>query len=214
MKHRARAAAQRVLPAGFLHLARDARDRADRRADGVRADARTSEPGGRFLDRPGAHLAVPPVDRTGRRGAAVRAAHARWRGSSVRGRLGRSAGASSRLVVAVISLCVYSIGRTRDGARFRAAPSLFPPEPGSFVVRNVWIGLMRQRPGAALLLRRAPVAPQRRAARRCARARAAGAHPPALPLQQHEHHRRAHPQQPARAPRARCRISPTCSAPA
>jgi two-component system, LytTR family, sensor histidine kinase AlgZ len=44
-------------------------------------------------------------------------------------------------LIAVISLCVYWIGRSRLAADFMG-PSLFPTEPGSFVVRNVWIGLI------------------------------------------------------------------------
>ena len=45
------------------------------------------------------------------------------------------------ILVAVISLCVYWIGRSRWAADF-IGPSLFPAEPASFVVRNVWIGLI------------------------------------------------------------------------
>jgi two-component system sensor histidine kinase AlgZ len=45
------------------------------------------------------------------------------------------------VLVAVISLCVYLIGRSPMAADF-IGPSLFPTEPVSFVVRNVWIGLI------------------------------------------------------------------------
>jgi two-component system, LytTR family, sensor histidine kinase AlgZ len=44
-------------------------------------------------------------------------------------------------LVAVISLCVYGIGRSTLAADF-IGPSLFPTEPESFVARNVWIGLI------------------------------------------------------------------------
>jgi two-component system sensor histidine kinase AlgZ len=44
-------------------------------------------------------------------------------------------------VVAAVSVCVYLIGRTRLVLDSGGA-QLFPPEPGSFVVRNVWIGLI------------------------------------------------------------------------
>ncbi|HYC09786.1 MAG TPA: sensor histidine kinase [Steroidobacteraceae bacterium] len=44
-------------------------------------------------------------------------------------------------VVAAVSVCVYLIGRTRAVLDSSGA-TLFPPEPGSFAVRNVWIGLI------------------------------------------------------------------------
>jgi two-component system, LytTR family, sensor histidine kinase AlgZ len=44
-------------------------------------------------------------------------------------------------LVATISLCAYWIGRSQVAADF-IGPSLFPAEPESFVVRNVWIGLI------------------------------------------------------------------------
>jgi two-component system sensor histidine kinase AlgZ len=67
----------------------------------------------------------------------------------LRGRLARltvSAGSAAVLglitaVVTAVSLCVYLIGRTRLVLESSGA-TLFPPEPGSFVVRNVWIGLI------------------------------------------------------------------------
>ncbi|MGB6605152.1 MAG: sensor histidine kinase [Steroidobacteraceae bacterium] len=44
-------------------------------------------------------------------------------------------------LVAVISLCAYWIGRSRMAQDF-IGPSLFPAEPQSFVIRNVWIALI------------------------------------------------------------------------
>ncbi|HEV8018219.1 MAG TPA: sensor histidine kinase [Steroidobacteraceae bacterium] len=44
-------------------------------------------------------------------------------------------------VVAAVSIGVYLIGRTRMVLESSGA-TLFPPEPRSFVVRNVWIGLI------------------------------------------------------------------------
>jgi two-component system sensor histidine kinase AlgZ len=44
-------------------------------------------------------------------------------------------------VVTAVSLCVYLIGRTHLVLE-SAGAQLFPPEPGSFVTRNVWIGLI------------------------------------------------------------------------
>jgi two-component system, LytTR family, sensor histidine kinase AlgZ len=44
-------------------------------------------------------------------------------------------------VVAAVSIGVYLIGRTRMVLE-SAGATLFPPEPRSFVVRNVWIGLI------------------------------------------------------------------------
>jgi two-component system sensor histidine kinase AlgZ len=45
------------------------------------------------------------------------------------------------LVVSAVSVSVYLIGRTRTVLEWSGA-SLFPPEPGSFVVRNLWIALL------------------------------------------------------------------------
>jgi two-component system sensor histidine kinase AlgZ len=61
-------------------------------------------------------------------------------------RLGMAAGfaaalALSSVVVAAVSVCVYLIGRTRVVLESSGA-LLFPPEPRSFVVRNVFIGLV------------------------------------------------------------------------
>jgi two-component system sensor histidine kinase AlgZ len=44
-------------------------------------------------------------------------------------------------VVTAVSVCVYLIGRTRLVLESSGA-QLFPPEPGSFVVSNIWIGLI------------------------------------------------------------------------
>jgi len=44
-------------------------------------------------------------------------------------------------VVATVSVCVYLIGRSRAVLESSGA-TLFPPEPRSFAVRNVWIGLI------------------------------------------------------------------------
>ncbi len=55
----------------------------------------------------------------------------------------------------------------------------------------------RRRPGAALLLRVAPVARNVEAEAAAPRACAAGAHPAAFPVQQHEHHRLADAHRPA-----------------
>jgi two-component system sensor histidine kinase AlgZ len=44
-------------------------------------------------------------------------------------------------VVAAVSVCVYLIGRSRAVLESSGA-TLFPPEPGSFAVRNVGIGLI------------------------------------------------------------------------
>ena len=54
---------------------------------------------------------------------------------------------------------------------------------------------------------------QVRASARAAGRRAAGADQAALPVQQHEHHRRPRAPRPGRLPNARCWICPTCSAP-
>jgi len=137
-EHRLRPRA-RVLPAGLLHLARHARHRAHRRAHRVRAHARAAEPGGRLLDRPGAHLAVPAVDRT--RGAALLCA--------VRTPLARSTVAVGSAVVlalitalvATVSVCAYLIGRTHMVIDSGGA-ALFPESAGNFAIRNVWIGLV------------------------------------------------------------------------
>jgi two-component system sensor histidine kinase AlgZ len=68
---------------------------------------------------------------------------------ALRARLARltvTAGSAAALalitaVVAAVSLCVYLIGRTRVVLESSGA-LLFPPEPRSFVVRNVFIGLV------------------------------------------------------------------------
>ena len=61
-------------------------------------------------------------------------------------RLSVAAGSAAALaliaaVVAAVSQCVYLIGRTHTVLDSPRA-TLFPPEPGSFAVRNVWIGLI------------------------------------------------------------------------
>jgi two-component system, LytTR family, sensor histidine kinase AlgZ len=45
------------------------------------------------------------------------------------------------VLVAVISMCAYWIGHSRMAEDF-LGPTLFPAEPASFVIRNVWIGLI------------------------------------------------------------------------
>jgi two-component system sensor histidine kinase AlgZ len=79
--------------------------------------------------------------------------------------------ASISAVVAGISLCVYLIGRTQMVTQ-SGGLGLFPADPLRFGVRNVWIGLIVTADLPALLLRLAPVAAQRRAARDRARVHA------------------------------------------
>ena len=103
-------------------------------------------------------------------------------------------------LVTLISAVAYYFG---SDAGWFADSAMILDDHWPFLVRNVGHHLRRDGAGAALFLRHARMAPQRRAAGQGARARAAGAHPAALPLQQHEHHRRAHAQQPGARRRGR-----------
>ncbi len=177
------------------------------------AELRRADADARAIRRPvphgaRAHLDVPAVARPHERRAALLLARAGSRGSRcrrARGRVradpaehGRDLGA--RAVVR------YRVRRRRHHRAARA-------EHWPFLLRNAGIAVIV----TALLLRYFFVTHQWqkhvRAEAQLAHPSAAGAHPAALPVQQHEHDRGAHAQRSRSAPRRPSRTSPICSAP-
>ena len=177
-----------AVPAGFLRAAGGARCRPDRRTHGRDADARPRQRAARVLDRPCTHLDVPAVDRPHRCRAAVRDAPAtrhRQRRAQFSGGDDRHGGAGR----ADLAGHLPARPERDDRCRCTAHPVSTRTRPLSREERRHHVD--RYRRDAALFLRHARMAPQHRDAGAGTRACVAGAHPSALPVQQHEHDRLA-----------------------
>ena len=170
------------------------------------------EPRARVLARSRAPVAVPDLDRPRRRRRSCAGAASGSCDAERRAGVRRRARHHRHARRARLGARVAAPARREFAQRLRHLAAVSRRTSGGFALRNVAIGLVDHGAGAALLLRGARVAAERRDAGARARACAAGAHPAALPVQQHEHHRLAHAHRTRRWPSRRCRTWRTCSA--
>jgi len=176
------------LSAGLLQRPRRVRGGSRRRVAGVCAGARGDPGGERFPHAAEPGVPAGAVDRAGERRDPVPGTTGHVPAGHAAGRLAQPATGA-----------VHLPGYQRAGL---AAHPVVDGEPAGELARARSPDLPgahhgyrgdRQRPGAALPLRTAPVAGQPAQQGRGTDPGAAGANPPPLPVQQHEHHRRPDP---------------------
>ena len=143
-----------------------------------------------LLARSRRQLAVPAVDRSDLRRRAVPYAAVAAHAACVAAR-SLIAIALMLACIGVISEVVFQVGRFWSAGLPRHRHRL-PDRSRRLPAAQPRRRIHRQRAGVALLLRERRMEAQRRDGGAGAHPCVAGAHPPALPLQQHEHHRRAH----------------------
>ena len=174
------------LPAGFLRVTRRPRDRPDCRAARRGARASTPERTRGVLDGPRPDLGVPALDRSSVRCDVVPvAATARAHVAARRHRAGRSAQWSARWR----SSRRPCTGSACSGPSGSASRGLLPGFARSIPAAEAADRRDRRGTGVAILLCHASMAALDRARGARTHPCAAGPHPPAFPVQQHEHHR-------------------------